>query len=177
MLKKTDVYEFIKKVERKAINSVKEKHEILIDQAIESYLNKPENKDFKTAIKETDEYSLKSSKAQSVIHKHTGITTYYVSETNMKESLFKSYRKSPSDLVNQARSERDFQVASVEKEYAKIMRICQNKKTGEQAKTALIALGFDVAWLDNLSNLPVVVNEAEFKIDKSLVFPCGESGI
>lgn len=68
-------------------------------------------------------------------------------------------------------------IKRVEEEYCRIKRMCKSKKTGEQARTALIALGFDVTWLNNLANLPVVINESEFKIDKSLVFPCGESGV
>lgn len=177
MLSKNDVYGFVEKVQAKALKAVKEKHDKLIDQAIADYLNETENKPLKRALDEMDVYSQKAAMAQAIMKKITGNCNSYISELDMKASLFKSWRSSPSDLVNKARSERDFELSNLEKEYSKVMRICKAKKTGEQAKTALIALGFDVAYLDKLSTLPVVVNASEVVVDKALLFPCGSAGV
>lgn len=177
MLKKTDVYDFIDKVQTKAVNSVNEKYEIAINQAIDSFLNDPVNSVLKKAIHETDYYSKKAVEAQEMVKKHTGRIDCLVNETDMRATLFGSWRQSPSEEVNQLKAELASQIYKVEEEYRKIKRMCQKKKTGDQARTALIALEFDVTWLNNLENLPAVINEAEFKIDKSLVFPCGEQGL
>lgn len=177
MLSKNDVYSFVEKVQRKAISAINEKHEILIDKAIDDYLNGPENDVLKQAINDMDKYSKKAETAQDIMKKFTGSNYHWVSETNMKAAIFKGWRTSPSELVNKAKSEKEFELTNTEKQYALVMRICKNKKTGEQAKTALIALGFDVAYLDKLSTLPVVVNQTEITVDKSLLFPCGSNGV
>lgn len=182
MLKKTDVYTYIEKVQRKAINSVQEKYDLELEKAISIEMNKKENQALKQAIIDLEKNIKDGSKARNIIKKNVPKFDKWNSifnETDCLRSCFWDLNNFPNgfDEIKNVHVEYIEKLKRVNEEYAKIMRVCRNKKTGDQGKTALIALGFDVTWLNNLSSFPVVINETEFKIDKSLVFPCGETGL
>ena len=182
MLKKTDVYEFIKKVQFKAIKAVNEKYDTELAAAIETTLNAPENRKLRDALKAIELNLTNGIAARDIIKKIVpdfDKWNAYFTTRDIKKDIFSNRWGFPEgfETVKIVHAEYDEKIRRVNEEYAKIMRIVQNKKTGEQGKTALIALGFDVTYLDNLSNLPVVVNPSEVTIDKSIIFPCGESGV
>jgi hypothetical protein len=182
MLKKTDVYNFIEKVQSKAIDAVEKKYATELASAIETALNKPENHILRDAITSLECHLSKAIEADNLIKKHTGISSTHAYKYDLRSELFgiRGYRYSiPKgyESIRIIHAEREEELRRTKEEYAKIMRIVRNKKTGDQGKTALIALGFDVAYLDKLINLPVVVVESEMKIDKALLFPCGTAGV
>lgn len=181
MLKKTDVYEFIEKVQAKAIKAVKEKYATDLANAIELALNEPENHVVRDAIKAVELNLAEGIKAKAIIRKFIPkcdrYDNYFTSRDIKKDLFDNCYFPKEFKSIKMVHDEYEEKLRKVEEEYHKIMRIVKNKKTGDQGKTALIALGFDVAYLDNLSNLPMVVNPVELSIDKSIIFPCGESGI
>ena len=179
MLKKTDVYRFVDKVQQKAIKSVREKYDAELKLAIETDLNKPCNAIIKTSIDAMEYHLNLGCEANEILRKHIPKCCSYLSKYNMRKELFHDDWNIPQDFetVRMCHAENKELIKRTKEEYAKIMRVVTAKKTGEQGKTALIALEFDVTWLDNLSNLPVIVNPTELVIDKALIFPCGESGV
>lgn len=182
MLKKTDVYDFIVKVQAKAIKALKEKYAIELAQAIETALNEPQNHVLRDAITQIETSTAMGIEARNIVRKQIPRCdrwNSYFHAKDVKNDLFADDYHFPKgfDSIRSVHADCQEKIRKVEDEYAKIRRICQNKKTGEQGKTALIALGFDVTYLDNLSNLPVVINPATMDIDKSLIFVCGETGV
>jgi len=182
MLSKNDVYSFVEKVQHKAIKSLQENYKIELDKAIELALNEPVNHVLKKAINAVIFNSAEGHKAKNIIRKYIPKCDRYDNYFGIKDvkhDLFGTKWDCPTGFgnISAVHAEWSEKITRTKDEYAKITRIVKNKKTGEQGKTALIALGFDVTWLDNLSNLPVVINPTEVVIDKALIFPCGESGV
>lgn len=180
MLSKHDVYEFIDKVEAKALKTVNESYISDLDKAIKYALNQPENDELRNAIKSMENHVAVAVKAQEIIRKFIPRFRENLYNRDLIKELFRYYEwnfPDGFDGIKLVHAEYAEKLRRVEEEYAKIKRIVKNKKTGDQGKTALIALGFDVAYLDKLSTLPVVINEDEIKVDKSLLFPCGTSGV
>ena len=185
MLKKTDVYEFINKCENKARNSIKESYDTELKKAIEETLNNPANKVLKDAIKQVEISTSTGIEARNIVRKHIprfdNYNCYFTSRniSDIKKDAFDDGYSFPEEFEQIKAVHVDYKekLRKSEEGYRDILHMAKNKKTAEQAKTALIALGFDVAWLDKLSNLPVALIEAEFKIDKSVIFPCGSAGV
>lgn len=179
MIKK-DVYSFIDKVQEKAINALKEKYAKELENAIEKTLNEPQNALLKEAINSIEKHLIKAVEANRVIKKYAPRCSSYASERNVKKDLFCCdtwYIPTEFEAIKTVHAEREESFRRTREEYSKIKLLVQRKRTAEQGKEVLISLGFDVTYLDNLSNLPVVVNSNEIKVDKSLLFPCKETGV
>ena len=180
MVTKTQVYDFVEKVKYKALESVNEKFVVELQETIDAELNKPENHVLKEAVDSIIYHSAAGLSAQNTIRKYVPQCCNYLSDAkDVKNGMFRSGWNFPEgfDAIRTVHAENNEKVRRIREEYDKIMKIVKRKKNGDQGKTALIALGFDCSYLDKLSTLPVVIKEAEIKVDKSLLFPCGETGI
>lgn len=180
MLTKTAVYDFIDKVENKALETLKTNYKTDLDKAIELTLNEPQNAELLAAIKSLEKHINEGVKAQIVIKRNVPRWSNALHTRDIRKELFgynNYYFPKGFDSIRAVHVEYEEKIRKTKEEYTKIKNIVKTKKTGEKGKDALITLGFDVAYLDKVSTLPVIITNPEPKIDKSLLFPCGEHGI
>lgn len=180
MVNKKDVHEFLDKVKAKALKSVREQYAVELEEAIEAALNEPSNHELRDAIKSYEHHVAEGVKAQKLINKYVPNSYLCLNQHDVKDDLFNRsvwYIPKSFEPIKAVHAQWEEKIRKVNDEYRKITQIIKNKKNGDQAKTALIALGFDVAYLDNLSNLPMVLAPVEIKVDTALLFPCKENGV
>lgn len=131
MLKKTDVYDFIDRVKRKAIKAVDEKNKIELEKAIDSELNKKENHALKEAIEAFEHHNKMGVIAQEIIKKNVPRCNTYLYDRDMRTELFGYLGYSfPNgfDNIRTVHAENNLKISKIREEYAKIMRIVKNKK-------------------------------------------------
>lgn len=175
---KKEVYDFIEHQRCVAIKAVDEQTDKDINDAIEVYLDLPENAKLKISISNFEIYKTALREAQSVINKHSSSTTEWVRDWNMKAEIFKTwYPNIRPDSIEEIKAETENKKSKIRAEYSRISQICRGKKTGDQAKDFLKGLGFDVKPLEDLYLFPVVVNAEEEKFDTSLLFPANQINI
>lgn len=174
MLGKTQVYEYVSKLRAKALLSINKDYDAQLEAAIEAYLNDPENVELKTAIENYLRYSSLLEKEVQTITRISG-KSLNLSFSDVMFQLFRSWSPMSAETVNVIQADREIMIKKVKDEYRKIEAIVKGQRNGQAAKEKLIALGFDVEYLNKQENYPVVINPQTITVDKSLLFPCKEN--
>lgn len=182
MIKKRACMEFIDKVERKAINSVKESYSKKIDEEKKKILSdtgylkrlKKIQKDFNSIFDEFSNLALEMNENKAI---HYGTGYYGSFENETKEFTSKGLIDSTltkcifdGGSVALIENDRDKEIEAVKDNYNKVRIVCERKANGAQAAEYLKGLGFDISSLEKDESKALTV-----KIDKSKLFVCGEN--
>lgn len=170
---KKDIYNFLEKVEAKAVASVHKDYQKRIDES-----KRERSKEFmvkKNQITAHLESALAKLEELAIIHHDIHFVSYsdYVSgQRNLMNAIRSLNKSSHTDIVpnpdeKQLIVERDQLLADVQKEYAKLNAYCKENKAID-SYNMLIELGFDV------SSIPTSDRQIIAKADKSKLFVCGE---
>ena len=174
-LSKNTVYEFLSKVQQKAIDTIDEKYKVLTEKAIDEYLGLPENVALTTAIDDLQaalDLAKQKTKNLNVLANRNLSCTHY----DVRGELFYGWYALKVESIRDIKSKRDNEIQPLKIEYSKIRAVCQKKKTGEKGMEFLKSIGFDVSWLEK--HQPEITQKpAPGKINTKILFPCKEKGL
>lgn len=173
MLSKTQVYEYLDKLQAKALAAVNKDFNAKFEAAIDAYLNDPANLELKNAVQSYNDNYAALQDAAKIINRITGKCLSF-SASGIRRSLFESWSPISED-AGVVQADWSITIDKTRAEYDKVRAVVKSKRNGQAAKDSLIALGFDVEELNQYDNLPVVINPKEITVDKSLLFSFKEN--
>lgn len=181
-MKKVDVYNFINKVERKAVCSVSKKYDDIIKKEEEKSIAK-----YKKDLDKLDDALSELKNSYSNIMKKIGKDKNYnvtnqrhsysndmfdlmlVVEKRQSEDVFKSYNVKSAGKLLELKNKKNKEESDVRNEYYKVMCECHKLKTAKNCITYLNKLGFDT------SSIEVKEEVKTDDINKSKLFVCGDN--
>lgn len=183
-MKKSDVYNFVLRVQRKAVNSVDKKYDELI--------KKEEDKIQKKYKSELDEFGLAILQLQQSFDKlrdkidrnidYNVRERHHAWSNDLSKLVFEISRKKPNDIfkdntvvrgdrLTQLRKEQSQAINDVSNEYGKVYSKCKSLGSAKQCVDYLKELGFDTSSIE----VAKVEDNAKKDIDTNKLFVCGEN--
>lgn len=172
---KKDVYDFLEKVESKAVNSIHKKYDAMILQSKTERTTKyiQEIRDFATKLEVLFLESNDLVNNYKDLYGNSTWTNLSFFNSNLRSALNCCNSIEPKEIKEngyekQLLLEKQEQLEAVKKEYAKLKHYAKNN-TAKEAYVLLKEIGFDVTSLEQKENVLIA------KADKSKLFVCGEN--
>lgn len=181
MVKKRELMEFIDKVEHKAVESVQDRYEKLIDAekikilTDQGYMDRiiKIQREVNKLFTESQNLVLDMKEDVTVRYEEYYNVAYRLNQfTGKKEILNDVLREGKFDggSVEKIRTERDKEIKDVKANYHKVRVVCQDMANGAKVAEYLKGLGFDISSLEKEESTALMC-----EIDKSKLFVCGEN--
>ncbi len=167
MITKDDVRDYLRRVQEKAINAIREKHADRVEKAWLEFLQRDTDiRDMLDLLQSAcNDYSTAAQLANEIFP--DGYWSYTVND--FTDKIKACVRKDDPDIeYAKAYSAWMEEVSSVREEYKKLFSLIDACKNGKKAADMLASYGFDISWLEEGN--PKAVN-------KDLLFPCKENGL
>lgn len=183
-MRKRDLIEFINSVEHKAIKSVTERHDKIINEAKEELFEKDgynerikriqsrvnslqtEVQDLVLNLNENKNINYPNCDSYDLLHRLNNFT----GKNEIKEQMARNsnYEGGRIPLLKR---DKELEIKGVKENYAKVRYVSQSKSSAKDIGEYLEAVGFDISSVragDDCMALSV-------KLDKSKLFVCGEN--